>query len=604
MRLRVLAAVFASLLWVVFASAPGAAEDPPASEQPKPNYLIIAANGLSGAAEEWQKHREANGRKTRLTTLSQIAVWSGKENEKPNLLDIKKYIKSVSGEKPEPNFQVLLLGDCPEEGSESYDDKTEIPWFMSTYKDAYAKSAIPGDNFLADTVGEDNECPDFAIGRIPARTPEQVAVALKKVKAYESAKLGDWLKRLTFFASEGRFGAAVDQMLENLFTQMAEQVIDPAYDLRMTYANIKSPYAYVPSKFSDKVIEEANSGAFLLSYMGHGACDRLDDMHVAQGEGKRDLRFPILQGDDVSKFNIEGGKLPVMIIVACATGFMDNKETCLSERICFAEKAPVAVISSSRDSHPYSNTLLQNAMITEMTKNHRATLGEAFMLAKREIVEGKDKNRKSLENMAAFIIPKKSDRDTLNRAHLYLYNLIGDPGLTLKYANTNLRVDQKKGDTHSTLLDTARGSAAGTVTAAPAETVELWVDVDPELADDIKSPARIGAVLEVRRSQIAGELETLDPAELISSDEKKRAKAEAAVAKNHEAANAKTIGTFVGEEGPRSPGRNPGLSSMMLKLKIDEALAPGDYVVKLFALDSKGEHCAFAALKLKVNEKE
>lgn len=590
MRLRVLAAVFASLIWVVFASAPGAAEDPPASEQPKPNYLIIAANGLSGAAEEWQKHREANGRKTRLTTLSQIAVWSGKENEKPNLLDIKKYIKSVSGEQPEPNFQVLLLGDCPEEGSESYDDKTEIPWFMSTYKDAYAKSAIPGDNFLADTVGDDNECPDFAIGRIPARTPEQVAVALKKVKAYESAKLGDWLKRLTFFAGEGRFGAAVDQMLENLFTQMAEQVIDPAYDLRMTYANIKSPYAYVPSKFSDKVIEEANSGAFLLSYMGHGACDRLDDMHVAQGEGKRDLRFPILQGDDVSKFNIEGGKLPVMIIVACATGFMDNKETCLSERICFAEKAPVAVISSSRDSHPYSNTLLQNAMITEMTKNHRATLGEAFMLAKREIVEGKDKNRKSLENMAAFIIPKKSDRDTLNRAHLYLYNLIGDPGLTLKYPNS-------------------KASISTTASAQVGKPFSFKISFNPGMP---VGSARSGnpfnlvetkSTLEVRRSQVNGEIKAFDSKDLISADEAKRKAAEDAVAANHAVANNKIVvrGEVVGCQMTADQTR---VDEITVELKIDEALAPGDYVVKLFALDSKGEHCAFAALKLKVNEKE
>ena len=587
MRLRVLAAVFASLLWVVFASAPGAAEDPPASEQPKPNYLIIAANGLSGAAEEWQKHREANGRKTRLTTLSQIAVWSGKENEKPNLLDIKKYIKSVSGEKPEPNFQVLLLGDCPEEGSESYDDKTEIPWFMSTYKDAYAKSAIPGDNFLADTVGEDNECPDFAIGRIPARTPEQVAVALKKVKAYESAKLGDWLKRLTFFAGEGRFGAAVDQMLENLFTQMAEQVIDPAYDLRMTYANIKSPYAYVPSKFSDKVIEEANSGAFLLSYMGHGACDRLDDMHVAQGEGKRDLRFPILQGDDVSKFNIEGGKLPVMIIVACATGFMDNKETCLSERICFAEKAPVAVISSSRDSHPYSNTLLQNAMITEMTKNHRATLGEAFMLAKREIVEGKDKNRKSLENMAAFIIPKKSDRDTLNKAHLYLYNLIGDPGLTLKYANQKASLD-------SFSDAVVQGNTAEFTIKFPG-----GLSLQSNTGDTARKAVRL--TLECRRSQIVGELQTFSAADLIAADAEKRKAAEDAVAANHALANNKVIA-----EIPLDGIGFDGLKLMQIggKLKIDPALAPGDYVVKLFALDSKGEHCAFAALKLKVNEKE
>ncbi|MCC6150090.1 MAG: hypothetical protein IT461_07565 [Planctomycetes bacterium] len=595
MHLRAYAAAIAALLWVAFLSVPGVADEKPASEQPTPDYLIIAANDLQGAAEEWQKHREANGRTTRVATLAQIATWAGKE--KINLLDLKNFIRKHGGEKPAPEFQVLLLGDCPAEGSEGFDPRSEIPWFMSTYKDAYERSAIPGDNFLADTIGEDNEMPDFAIGRIPARTPAQAAIALKKVKAYESARLGEWLKRLTFFAGEGRFGAAVDQMLENLFTQMAEQVIDPAYDLRMTYANIKSAYAYVPSRFSDKVLEEANTGAFLLSYMGHGAVDRLDDMHVSQGEGKRDLRYPILQDDDVAKFNIEEGKLPVMIIVACATGFLDHKELCLTERICFAEKAPVAVISSSRDSHPYSNTLLQNALITEMTKNRRGTLGEAFKLAKREIVEGKDKNRKSLENMAAFIIPKREEREKLNRAHLYLYNLIGDPGLRLRYPNIELSAWNSTNG-----VATAKDKPLTSLVAIQGETLKLVVKPNerlPYTPKDKTSTAYIECGLDVRRSQIFGEIKALNTKDLISPDDAQRKAAEEAVVQNHATANDKRVVDYVGEKNYIGEA----LAWSEFTIKIEEGLAPGDYIVKLFALDSTGQHCGFAALKLKVKEK-
>lgn len=588
---RLLAAAFvAALLLSLVRVSPVVAEESAAKPA---DYLIVAADGLGGVAKEWGEYRKGQGRQVEVVTLGAIAKEAGKD--KINLLDLKNYIKKHGGEKPAEGFQVLLIGDCPVEGSEGYDAKTEIPWFMSAYKDAYERSAIPGDNFLADTIGEDNEIPDFAIGRIPARTPEQASLALKKVKAYESAKLGEWIKRLTFFAGEGRFGAAVDQMLENLFTQMAEQVIDPAYDLRMTYANIKSAYAYVPSRFSDKVLEEANTGAFLLSYMGHGAVDRLDDMHVSQGEGKRDLRYPILQDDDVVKFNIEDGKLPVMIIVACATGFLDHKEQCLTERICFAEKAPVAVISSSRDSHPYSNTLLQNAMITEMTKNRRATLGECFMRAKREIVQGEDKNRKSLENMAAFIIPKKSDRDKLNRAHLYLYNLIGDPGLKLKHPNVALQAQNENKPVRSVEINAGQKK-------------EIMIALDPTLkfgtGKGAKGPSFV-ATLEVRRSQIAGNVDPINPADLISDDSQKRERAEATVSRNHAIANNKVVCELecIGELAPVED-EVMELFAEIVRLKIDEALAPGDYVVKLFALDSKGAHCGFAALKLKVKEKE
>ena len=582
---RLLAAVFvAALLLSLVRVSPVVAEESAAKPT---DYLIVAADGLGGVAKEWGEYRKGQGRQVEVVTLGAIAKEAGKD--RINLLDLKNYIKKHGGEKPAEGFQVLLIGDCPVEGSEGYDAKSEIPWFMSAYKDAYERSAIPGDNFLADTIGEDNEIPDFAIGRIPARTPEQASLALKKVKAYESAKLGEWIKRLTFFAGEGRFGAAVDQMLENLFTQMAEQVIDPAYDLRMTYANIKSAYAYVPSRFSDKVLEEANTGAFLLSYMGHGAVDRLDDMHVSQGEGKRDLRYPILQDDDVVKFNIEDGKLPVMIIVACATGFLDHKEQCLTERICFAEKAPVAVISSSRDSHPYSNTLLQNAMITEMTKNRRATLGECFMRAKREIVQGEDKNRKSLENMAAFIIPKKSDRDKLNRAHLYLYNLIGDPGLKLRYPGSSVKFEPAKPEAFK----------GGEVEVAFALNDPL--PGNPVAKSTEAASVKISATLEVRRSQVFGELKAFDAKDLISSDEAKRKAAEDAIAANHATANTKVLAPCK-LSGVDYTGS--GCTGGKFIIKIDEALAPGDYVVKLFALDSKGAHCGFAALKLKVKEKE
>ena len=66
--------------------------------------------------------------------------------------------------------------------------------------------------------------------------------------------------------------------------------VDQSYDVRMSYANINSEYAYIPTKFSEKVIEEANKGALFLTYVGHGMYDRLDNMHVKIGN--RDQALP------------------------------------------------------------------------------------------------------------------------------------------------------------------------------------------------------------------------------------------------------------------------------------------------------------------------
>ncbi|MCB9932220.1 MAG: hypothetical protein H6841_02230 [Planctomycetes bacterium] len=439
-KFPLIAAALAVALMFVSAPQPAAQDDKPAvkpegettPDAPAVDYLVISADGLAEVAKEWADYRASHGRVTKVLTIG--AIGKLHEMDEPGLTEIKSAILEHAGdEEVREGFQVLLLGDCPNDSATDYDPKSEIPWMLTRQMDSNPTPArrerVPTDNFFADLVQDDDALPDIAVGRIPARTPEQARLALAKVKAYEAAKQGEWLRNLTFFAGEGHFGAMIDTMLERLFMQFAESM-SQAHNVRMTYANINSSYAYVPSKFSNKVIEEANAGALLLCYLGHGAYDRLDDMYV-EVDGKR-TRYPILSAGDVGKFNIPDGKLPVMMIIACETGRLDHPKGSLAEKICFTEKAPVAVIASSRDSHPYSNTLLELAMVDELSVNSAPTLGHAFLKSKRELILGEHPERKKLDTMAMFIIPEK-ERAGLNQSHLSLYNLTGDPGLRMQY---------------------------------------------------------------------------------------------------------------------------------------------------------------------------
>lgn len=585
--------VFAAALAVVcaFVASPDpAAQDEPskdttAEEAPPVDYLVIAADGLSEIAAEWAKYRTDNGRVTKVLTVSQI----GKINEmdQPGLTEIKNTILEYAGEEDElvEGFQVLLLGDCPTESTTDYDSKTEIPWMLTRQVDSNPTEArrkrIPTDNFYADIVKDDNGLPDIAVGRIPARTVDDARMALKKVKAYEAAPEGDWMRNLTFFAGEGRFGAQIDKMLESIFIRFAEQ-IGQAYNVRMTYANIASDYAYVPRKFSKKVIDEANRGAILLTYLGHGMYDRLDNMYV-EVDGKRE-RYPILTSEHVEQFDIPDGKLPVMTIIACQTGYMDHPQGCLAEKICFTEKAPVAVIASSRDSHPYSNTLIQKAVVQEVVNDRAVTLGQAFMDAKRELILAEDPDRKSLELMAMFIIPKKSDRDELNRSHLSMYNLTGDPGLRLKQPGLNVGANLGSGGV------TGKSSTEGF-------TLQVTCDEDLELG--------IEAWIECRRATLANPVNEYDKGALTSGDEEARAKAEDTLAKNHEIANDKHVAALelkLDGSGAHKDGDGPETHVLWYKVKTDSPLAPGDYILKVFARDPKGERCGFAAVEFEVKK--
>jgi hypothetical protein len=564
------------------AQDPAPKPDSPTADAMPVDYLIVSADGLAEVASEWAKYRADNGRVTKVLTLSQIGKLA--EVNPPGLPEIKNAILLAAGsEALTSGFQVLLLGDCPNETATEYDIKTEIPWMLTTQMDSNPTPAmrnrVPTDNFYADLVKDDDGLPDIAIGRVPARTVEQARLALNKVKAYEAAAQGEWLRNLTFFAGEGRFGAAIDKMLESIFIRFAEKIAQ-AYAVRMTYANINSDYAYVPSKFSDKVIEEANSGAILLTYLGHGSYDRLDNMYVEAG-GKR-IRYPILTSADVEKFNIPDGKLPVMMIIACDTGYMDHAEGCLAEKICFTEKAPVAIVASSRNSHPYSNTLLQKEMVNQLTGVKPATLGQAFMDTKRELILAKDPDRKGLDLMTMLLM-SATERAEINRSHLSMYNLTGDPGLRLQYPKLDVTLKaEPKGNNSIDLV------VSGSQPFKDVE-FECWI--------------------ECKRASLAKELTAYDKAALVGDDAEKRAAAEKILTENHALANDKCMHRFktsfdgTAETETRPEGGEPTRTySVMLVGKLDSPLAPGDYILKVFARDSKGTRCGFAATELKIKK--
>lgn len=575
--------LFAVLLVLVRSDA----QDKPA--EPKPvDYLIVSADSFADVGKEWAAWRTEHGRTVQLLKLSEI-----KKDAAPSLEEIREAVrKQAGGETPREGFQLLLIGDCPNEKSESYDAKTEIPWYltpqMDSCPDETRRVQVPTDNFLADLVDDPDHKPDIAVGRIPARTLEQARIALAKVKAYETAKAGEWMRNLTFFAGEGHFGEMIDTMLEGLFMKFADQTISQDYNLRMTYANIKSSYAYAPSRFSKKVVEEANAGALLLCYMGHGSHDRLDNMYVQVADKK--LTYPILTGDDVKDFAIPDGKLPVMLIVACDTGYMDHAKGSLAERVVFGEKAPVAVLASSRNSHPYANTLLQKAFISEITERRRTTLGEAMILAKRELVEAKDKDRKSLDNMAKFILPSKAERVELNRSHISMYNLCGDPGLQLRHPTMKFSV------TDMTVGDITPGGTLKLMVRAPG----IHIPVGEEKV----VPKSWRIEVQSRRTAIPGKLKPAPgDGDLVSTNADVRKAAEDVVSENHAISNAKTVDGVkfnVGAVGTRVGEKK--MQETHIEGVIPSTLPPGNYLIKVYVPDENSAACGFTSLGITVKE--
>jgi hypothetical protein len=127
-------------------------------------------------------------------------------------------------------------------------------------------------------------------------------------------------------------------------------------------------------------------------------------------------------------------------MLACHTAAFDQPRDCLAEELLRADGGPVAVYGGSRVTMPYAMGVMGSAMMQEYFKAKPATLGETILAAKRRMMaplDDKDPlgnvNRFLLDGIAAVISPSPDLLEEERREHLYLFNLIGDPMLTLTY---------------------------------------------------------------------------------------------------------------------------------------------------------------------------
>src|SRR5262249_36175556 len=110
-----------------------------------------------------------------------------------------------------------------------------------------------------------------AVGRLPFRTGAAMDAYVDRVIATETKPPADVTRRtLRFVTSEGRFGPAIDGLIERLFRGIVATRIPAAYDAEITFASATSDFLWPPRAFNEKVIQGINDGALFETYVGHG----------------------------------------------------------------------------------------------------------------------------------------------------------------------------------------------------------------------------------------------------------------------------------------------------------------------------------------------
>lgn len=408
-----------------------ATKRPPASPADDVAWLAVATPPLREGAERLAAHRRAQGLASAVVVTTDLAP--------PGDADaLRAAIRRLATRGP-ARF-LVLVGDADRDRATA----DTIPTFYARtlYNGATATDRPYGTADGA-TGATGATVPRVVVGRLPFAEPSALAAYVDRVVRAETRPPADATRRaVRFVTSEGRFGAQIDALIENLFAQVVSTHIPACYDVTVTFATARSPFAWPAPRFNDKVIDELNAGSLFFTYVGHGWWDGFDSLRV---EGKR---FPILSNAHVDRVAVRGTP-PAMFVVACTTAQFDDPERrSIGERLLDRPQGPLAYYGATRVCHPAWNSIVGRQLAMEMFRSGEGrTLGELVDAATEAslggIPEG-DTLRRVIEFGASTMMRGSlADLARVKTEGAAMYALLGDPALRLPMPAADLAVEAR-----------------------------------------------------------------------------------------------------------------------------------------------------------------
>jgi len=534
-------------------SAPPEAELPPkvtpAPKPPGPDYVAVVPHAYLPALAPLLAYRRAQGHRTFVIETEKTY------GTKPDAAALQNAIREV-WTKGSLRF-VLLVGDIPRDDEPVADrlpafylPKLEYPGSDHADRHLFHRSLLtvqdeqerfPSDYPYGVMRGEEA---DVLVGRLPARSAEEVSGFVRKVIDYETKPIDTpWPRRVVVHAGPARFSDVIDRIIEHTAVSLLDEEVPYDYDVDLVFGKPGSEYAPRLDRLGESLTERVNSGAFLLAYVGHSSPAYFDTVEY------RGQSYSIGSRDDFERMKIEEGA-PIFVSLSCDVGAFDMSKgrRSIAEEAVLNPKGSIAAFASTRESHPYPNLLYGEALIARLIHERPATIGEGIRDVKRDMLTRVNFVGEKLSGM---------DSDVLKREHVALYNLFGDPATRLRYPQP----------------------------------------LQPKFVEE--GPHAPGAELALRiQSQTAGRAQltielprTQSRASLVPAEDIERMPLDAALqamADNHQRAADKVLDR-----------REMTLAAGVTTARIKAPDRPGRYVVKLFAFANGGTQAGHAFFEVK-----
>jgi hypothetical protein len=320
------------------------------------DVLYVGSEELLDAIEPLAALREQQGYKTKLVLLDSIYSEFGQGLvTAESVRDFFVYAKTSWARKPQ---YFVLLGDG------TYDPKA--------YQNTEMKNRFPvklmkgmAFNYASDHwfVTEPEQIVPFAVvGRIPARSSQQMSEYVSKVLAYERGETKPNAAKMTALSDQPLyqgedFAKFSDELVENIALWNPQMPVSQLNRL-----------ALGDSAFKTK-INESFSQASLVHYMGHGAENMWADNSI-------------FNNNDIDLLNNQ--KLPVVVAMNCLNAsFYDPGSESFAEKLVMKkEGGAIAFWGSTSITPPSIQHVYQKAFYERLMTSSQPKLGDAVKISK------------------------------------------------------------------------------------------------------------------------------------------------------------------------------------------------------------------------------
>jgi hypothetical protein len=339
------------------------------------DYLIVAPDQLYDEAQVLARFRTNNvaglaGAQVRAVRLSEVYDDFGFGLEEP--MATKQFL---TAKRP---FYGLLLGDA------TYDYRDNLglhpapgvpPYEIGYDLDptVYAMNAVALDCWYADFDGS-GYTPDMFLGRVTARTPEELAGYLQKLIKYENGERGFWCKRTILVSDDEFLGypSSVDPIgLDHIsYNEIVNSIIGAGFEATKVYLT-EYPLVSIKDKPGARadLIKALQRGGLLFSFFGHGSGDILTHENVLTL-----LSIPLLNN---------AGRSPFCFFGSCGVGrWEDSKAECIAEELVRKpDGGAIASVGASKSTSSYSNLAFAQRLFASLMANQRQPVGPAYAAA-------------------------------------------------------------------------------------------------------------------------------------------------------------------------------------------------------------------------------